>query len=42
MPNATDTAFTEQQLRTDWSAESLAVLANALIIFISHFIYPKN
>jgi hypothetical protein len=31
-----------KQVGTDWSAESLAVLANALIIFVSYFIHPKN
>src|SRR5271165_665100 len=31
-----------KQVRTDWSAESLAVLANALIIFISYFMNPRN
>lgn len=31
-----------KQVGTDWSPESLAVLANALIIFVSYFIHPKN
>lgn len=32
----------DKQVYADWSAGSLAVRANALIIFISYFINPRN